>query len=152
MSIKFLLLVATSLFFCMPAFAQKPGYDSALAKKLGADDYGMRSYVFVILKTGALKKADKKTSDSLFAGHMKNMGRLSEEGLLILAGPFGKNLKTYRGLFILNVKTIEEAKLLVATDPAVAGKLLAAEYYNWYGSAAVMAIPDMHEKVQKTSF
>ena len=141
-----------SIFFSIQAFTQKPGYDSVLEKKLGADDYGMRSYIFVILKTGAVKNADKKTNDSLFAGHMKNIGRLAQEGKLVLAGPFGKNPKAYRGLFILNVKTIEEAKHLVATDPAVSGKLLAAEYYNWYGSAAVMAIPEMQEKVQKTSF
>ena len=29
-----------------------PNYDEALAKKLGADDYGMKKYVLVILKTG----------------------------------------------------------------------------------------------------
>ncbi len=29
-----------------------PNYDEALAKKLGADDYGMKQYVLVILKTG----------------------------------------------------------------------------------------------------
>ena len=33
--------------------AQKPAvpYDAALAQELGADDYGMRSYVVVILRT-----------------------------------------------------------------------------------------------------
>ena len=30
-----------------------PNYDSTLAAKLGADDYGMKKYVFVILKTGS---------------------------------------------------------------------------------------------------
>lgn len=32
--------------------ADKPKYDADLAKKLGADPYGMKNYVFVILKTG----------------------------------------------------------------------------------------------------
>ena len=35
-----------------PVPAQKPAYDEALAKRLGADERGMRNYVFVILKAG----------------------------------------------------------------------------------------------------
>ena len=39
--------------------AQKPVYDSILAKKLNADDYGMKMYVFVMLKTGTNTSTDK---------------------------------------------------------------------------------------------
>lgn len=31
---------------------QNPNYDAALARKLGADDYGMKRYILVILRTG----------------------------------------------------------------------------------------------------
>ncbi|MFZ1528391.1 MAG: YciI family protein [Ferruginibacter sp.] len=151
MKIKFYLLASVVLFFCMNTAAQQAVYDSALAKRLGADERGMRSYIFVILKTGTAENISKAVSDSLFAGHMKNIGRLADEGKLVLAGPFGKNDKTYRGLYIFTVSTIDEAKELVATDPAVAGKLLEAEYFKWYGSAAVMAIPELHGKIQKKS-
>ncbi|MEO7047659.1 MAG: hypothetical protein ABI091_20340, partial [Ferruginibacter sp.] len=37
-----------------------PNYDKELADKLGGDDYGMKSYFFVILKTGANTTTDKK--------------------------------------------------------------------------------------------
>ena len=114
-----------------------PDYDSTLAKKLGADDYGMKSYVFVILKTGSNTTTDKAFIDSCFSGHMANIGRLVNEGKLIVAGPFGKNDNAYRGIFILNVKSIEEAQALVQTDPAINSKLLDADLYNWYGSAAL---------------
>lgn len=138
-------------FLTTTATAQKEIYDSVLAKKYGADERGMRMYVFVILKTGTAKNVSKAVSDSLFAGHMKNIGRLANDGKLVLAGPFGKNDQTYRGLYIFNVSSIDDAKELVASDPAVAGKLLEAAYYQWYGSAAVMAIPDLHKKIQKSA-
>jgi len=37
-----------------------PNYDGELAKELGGDDYGMKSYFLVILKTGANTTADKE--------------------------------------------------------------------------------------------
>ncbi|RYE19112.1 MAG: hypothetical protein EOP51_20565, partial [Sphingobacteriales bacterium] len=93
------------------AQSTNPKYDAALAQELGADDYGMKSYVLVILKSGTNTTADKATIDSAFKGHMANMGKLVKDNKLIVAGPLGKNDKNYRGIFILNVKTIDEAKL-----------------------------------------
>jgi uncharacterized protein YciI len=136
---KYLLIVFS--FFCLVEFTTaqtvNPDYDSTLAKKLGADDYGMKSYVFVMLKTGSNSTTDKAFIDSCFSGHMANINRLVNEGKLIVAGPLGKNDKAYRGIFILNVSTIEEAEELVQTDPAINSKLLEAELYSWYGSAAL---------------
>ena len=37
---------------------QAPEFDSQLAARLGADDYGMRNYVFALLKTGPADTAD----------------------------------------------------------------------------------------------
>lgn len=126
-------------------------YDKALADSLGADDYGMKKYVLVILKTGTAT-VDKKTSDSLFAGHMKNMGRMADIGKLTVAGPLQKNDHNYRGIFILNVATIEEAKALLETDPAVKARVLDADLYGWYGSAALPLYLPAVPKVQKKSF
>jgi hypothetical protein len=53
-----------------------PSYDQDLAKKLGADDYGMKSYVLVILKTGTNTTTDREFITQQFAGHMSNMKRL----------------------------------------------------------------------------
>jgi len=135
--------------FCLPAFAQKADYDSLLAKKLGGNENGMKSYVMVILKTGSYNPDDKKTRDSLFMGHMSNMERLSKMDKLYVAGPFGKNDLNYRGIFIMNVKTVEEAKELVATDPAVKAKVFDAEYLPFYCTAALGEIPLLHEKITK---
>lgn len=124
-------------------------YDSTLAKKLGADDYGMKYYTFVILKSGENKSADKNFKDSCFAGHMNNISRLVEENKLVVAGPFGKNDKDFRGLFILNVSEIDEAKKLLDTDPAIHAGFLQPEIFQWYGSAALPEYLDSSDKVWK---
>jgi len=80
---------------------------------------------------------------------MENIGRLAANGKLIVAGPLGKNDKTYRGIFIFNVKTIEEANALLETDPTIKEKVLEAEVFKWYGSAALPMYLPLHEKIQK---
>lgn len=134
------------------AQTQNPKYDKVLADSLGADDYGMKMYVLVILKTGLAKIDDKKTTDSLFAGHLKNIQRLANEGKLVVAGPLQKNEKSYRGIFILNVKTTEEAKALLQTDPTIKAQLLDSELYGWYGSAALPVYLPVSEKIGKLNF
>lgn len=124
-------------------------YNKSLADSLGADDYGMKKYVLVILKTGKRVNVGKATQDSLFTGHMKNIGRLVEAGKLVVAGPMQQNEKSYRGIFILNVSTLEEAALLMDTDPAIKGGLLEPELFGWYGSAALPMYLKYHSLVQK---
>lgn len=126
-----------------------PNYDAELAKTLGADDYGMKKYILVILKTGTNTTTDKAVTDSLFTGHMDNIRRLVELNKLIVAGPLGKNDLTYRGIFILNVTTFEEANELLKTDPAIKEKLLTPELFNWYGSAALPEYLKASDKIWK---
>jgi uncharacterized protein YciI len=125
-------------------------YDEKLAKSLNADERGMKQYVFCILKTGSNTTATTEEKDNLFKGHMANITRLAQEGKLVVAGPFMKNDRNYRGLYIFNVNTIEEAKNLVATDPAVKDNLLEAELTLWYGSAALQETLKIHEKIVKS--
>lgn len=126
-----------------------PLYDKSLADSLGSDENGMKSYVFVILKTGPAKIEDKAERTLLFKGHMENINRLAKEGLLVVAGPFGKNDVQYRGLFILNVKTIEEGQTLCATDPAVKAGIFEVVLIPWYGSAALGEYIKISEKLNK---
>jgi uncharacterized protein YciI len=136
------------------SFAQKtnPNYDPELATQLGADEYGMKQYVFVILKSGKNESTDKVLIDSCFAGHLNNIVRLVKEKKLIVAGPMGNNEKSYRGIFILDVPTIDEAKLLLQTDPAIKAEFLEPELYMWYGSAALPEYLGASDKVWKIGF
>ncbi|RFZ91039.1 hypothetical protein D0C36_19035 [Mucilaginibacter conchicola] len=146
---KKLSITTLVLLLAISAKAQTVKYNKALADSLGADAYGMKMYVLVILKTGANTTATKAATDSAFAGHMANIGGLATEGKLVVAGPMGKNDKNYRGIFIFNVKTLPEAKALVATDPAFKAKLLDAEFYPWYGSAALPVYLKVHKEIEK---
>lgn len=134
---------------CAMAQTENPNYDKALAEKLGGDEYGMKNYVFAILKTGPAKVEDKEERNRLFRGHMENINRLVESGKLVVAGPFGKNDKNYRGLFLLNAATVEEAKTLVDSDPAVKAGMFEVELIPWYGSAALGEYINAHEKIEK---
>ena len=136
------------------SFAQKdnPEYDAKLAEALGGDDYGMKSYILVILKTGKNTSTDKKITDSLFRGHMDNINRLAESGKLVVAGPMGKNDKTYRGIFILNAKTIDEANVMLQMDPAIKANVFDTELFTWYGSAALPEYLKAHSKIEKKKF
>lgn len=133
------------------AVVSNPNYDKALAGKLGADDYGMKSYFFVMLKTGTNTTADKELVNKSFKGHLDNINKLVEEKKLIVAGPFGKNEKNYRGIFILhNINSEEEAKALLQTDPAIKNGLLDYEIFTWYGSAALPEYLPLSDKIWKS--
>jgi uncharacterized protein YciI len=128
-------------------------FDAALAKKVGADEHGMRAYVLAILKTGP--NDAKVTGDArkeLFKGHFANMSRLAAEGKLAVAGPFNDPAKVYRGLFIFAVATVDEAKALAESDPTVKSGVLVVEYIPWYGSASLMLSNEFHDKVAAKSF
>ena len=133
------------------ALTSETSYDATLAQELGADDYGMRSYVMVILKTGPNDKTitDKEERGEIFKGHFANMRALAENKHLVLAGPFGDPEGIRRGLYIFNVKTTEEAQSLVMTDPAVKAGIFTPEFTPYYGSAALMQVNDVHQRIAK---
>ncbi len=126
-----------------------PNYDPKLAEQYEADDYGMKSYVLVVLKTGSNTTQDQELIRASFQGHMDNINKLVSQGNLIVAGPMAKNDQTYRGIFILNVKTYEEARILISEDKAIELGLLDYELYTWYGSAALSGYLELADKIWK---
>lgn len=148
---RLMVTMAALLMPCAPARAQQqvnPNYDEALAAKYGADEYGMRGYVLVILKTGPNRVPAGPERDEMFRGHFANMKRLSEEGKLVLAGPLD-GVEGWRGLFVFAVREVDEARQLAATDPVLIKGEMVAEYHKYYGSAALVGIRDAHERLAK---
>ena len=125
-------------------------YDSVLAKKYGADQYGMKKYVMAFLKRGPNRSKDKVKANELQMAHMNNINRMAEEGKLVLAGPFFGDGEL-RGIYIFNVETIAEAEALTNSDPAIQAGSLVMELKEWYGSAALMAINDLHKSLSASS-
>lgn len=125
-----------------------PAYDAELAERTGADERGMRPYVLVILKSSTTPMPKGEARDAMFRGHFANMERLAKDGKLVLAGPLD-GVDGWRGLFVLAVDDIEQARALVATDPVVAQGEMVPELHKYYGSAALMLVNDLHAKLQK---
>lgn len=130
--------------------ASAAAYDSLLAQDIGADERGMRRYVMALLKAGPNRGQDSASAAELQQAHMDNIRRMAEEGQLILAGPFLDG-GVLRGVYLFDVETVEEARALTETDPAVQAGRLEMELHPWYGSAALMKVPEIHERVMAPS-
>lgn len=131
------------------AVPAEPKFDAALAQRLGADERGMRRYVLVILKSGPTPVTDPGQRKTLFAGHFANMERLVQAGHLVMAGPFSSDPAGWRGLFLLAVDDVDEARRLTESDPVITSGEMVAEYHRWYGSAGAMMLPGIHETLSK---
>lgn len=136
--------------FAQEKKTEKPKFNQELATSLGADQYGMKAYTIVMLTTGTVKIEDKAKKGELMKGHMTNIGKLADEGKIVVAGPFlEKNKENYRGMFIFNTKSREEAEQWVKTDPAVQAGIFSYEIFPWYGSAALPLYLKHHEEISK---
>jgi len=151
-SMKLLLLISIILSSTL-IFGQNenPNYNDSLAKLYESDDYGMKSYFFVLLKSGKNTSTDKVFLNKCFSAHMENINNLVKQGKLIVAGPFGNNEDDMRGLFIINAKTIEEVNTLLINDTAIQEDVLSAHIYPWYGSAALPSYLEDSDKIWKKS-
>lgn len=149
MKFFFILYFLTGIGLISIAQGTNPQYNAALADSLGADAYGMKSYVLAILETGSTTTDDKAKVSEAFSGHMANIRQLVEAGKLLIAGPLGENDDRYRGIFIFDVTTVEEARNLVSSDPAIRAGYLDVKLYPWYGSAALPMYLDAADKIWK---
>lgn len=94
-------------------------------------DGEMKQYFFVMLKRGPNRGQDSVTSMKLQEGHMANINRMAKEGKLVIAGPFGDN-GDWRGIFIFDMKNMEDVKKEVEQDPAIQAGRLAYEIHPWW--------------------
>lgn len=130
-----------------PPAAPAEGYDPALAARLGADEYGMHRYVIAFLKAGPNRGQSEEEARALQQAHLANIERMANEGTLVLAGPFLDD-GPLRGIYVFKVDTVEEARALTATDPAIQAGRLEMELHPWYGSAALQEVTAIHMRLQ----
>src|SRR5829696_3337534 len=126
----------------------KPQYDAELAKRLGADERGMRNYVLAILRTGPANITDKDERAKLFQGHFAMINRFAGEGKLSVAGPLDDPKGEYRGIYVFNVATVEEAQKLTETDPSIKAGIFRVEFIKWYASAGLIEMTNLHSRIQ----
>jgi uncharacterized protein YciI len=87
---------------------------------------------YLALLTRGVKWTPEKTpaTEELQKAHMANIIRLAEMKKLVVAGPFGDNGQL-RGIFVFKVASIDEARALTETDPAVQAGRLAIDIHPW---------------------
>ncbi|TNE41925.1 MAG: hypothetical protein EP347_01650 [Alphaproteobacteria bacterium] len=147
-----LMLAAPSSFAEDVPMNTNPTYDATLAAELGADTYGMRSYVFVLLKTGPrdAEVTDKDARAEMFRGHFANINKLREQGDLVLVGPLdGEN--GLRGIMIFAADDISAAQAWMQGDPTVTSGIFELEFHSYYGTAALMKIGEIHARIAKSN-
>ena len=138
---KIIILIIVVSAISQSVFSQK----DSTAKKM---EEKIRQFWLVILKTGPKDKeiTDTATRNKIFTGHFENIVRLYNEGIIKVAGPFGQNDFTWRGLFILDCKTKEEAEAYVKTDPSVASGVFIVDIVPWFGEPSGSFVPGKPKK------
>lgn len=89
------------------------------------------TYYFSFLRHGP-KWTPEKTpeTEKLQAAHMANINAMAKTGKLVIAGPF-ENGGDYAGVYVFKVSSLEEAKSLAESDPAIKAGRLVAEVHPW---------------------
>jgi uncharacterized protein YciI len=88
--------------------------------------------VYLALLTRGAKWTPEKTpaTEELQKAHLANIVRLADMKKLVVAGPFGDD-GTLRGIFVFKVASLDEARALTETDPAVQAGRLAIDLHPW---------------------
>ena len=138
---KILITLIAITIFNQVLFCQKDSTGKKVEEKI-------KQFWLVMIKTGPKDKeiTDTAERNKIFAGHFSNMERLHTEGILKAAGPFGKNDFTWRGLFILDCETRENAENYVKTDPAIAAGVFIVDIVPWYSQASGSFVPGKPKK------
>jgi len=87
---------------------------------------------YLALLTRGAKWTPEKTpaTAELQKAHLANINRLAEMRKLVVAGPFGDDGQL-RGIFVFKVASMDEARALTETDPAVQAGRLAIDLHPW---------------------
>lgn len=95
------------------------------------DEQGeMKTYFMVFLVKGDKRDQDSATAAQIQTQHLEHLTKMWNEGKMDIAGPFLDEDDT-RGVCVYNVKTIEEAKALAESDPAVKSGRLKVVVRPW---------------------
>ena len=134
---KIILLIITLIVMAnSSAFSQQ---DDSL--KSDEPEWEMKTYYFVFLNAVTDRpKLDSAKAMEIQTGHLANIDKMFKEGKCKLAGPFLEEGET-RGILIMDVASIEEARELLNNDPAIANNRLIPVIKKWYGPANLIVEP-----------
>ncbi|MEX2556000.1 MAG: YciI family protein [Actinomycetota bacterium] len=107
-----------------------------------ARDMGMALYYVYLLKKGPVWSADSTPEiAALQEAHLANLGRLRQEGKLVLNGPLLDSFQLsgeIRGIGVLKATSMAEAEAWIGTDPMVKVGRLVFELHAWMVAEGVL--------------
>jgi uncharacterized protein YciI len=107
-----------------------PWWSEEVMKQTTTPDKTMTAYLAFLVRGDKWTPDKTPETEAIQKAHLANIGRLAEMKKLVVAGPFGDD-GTLRGIFVFRVDSIEEARSLAATDPAVQAGRLALQIHPW---------------------
>lgn len=107
-----------------------PWWSEDVMKKTTTPEKSTRAYLGLLFRGDKWTPEKTPATEELQRAHLANIGRLEKLNKLVVAGPFGDNTPL-RGIFVFRVASIDEARELAATDPAVQAGRLKIEMHPW---------------------
>jgi len=119
--------------FLLALLVAQPALRAGKAEGDGPPEDAMTIYYLGLIYRGD-KWTPERTEETaeIQRQHLANIDRLAQTGELLLAGPFADD-GDLRGIFLFQVDSMEKARELVETDPAVKAGRLRVELHPWYG-------------------
>jgi len=107
-----------------------PWWSEDVMKKTTTPGNMMTAYLAFLVRGDKWTPEKTPETAALQMAHLGNITRLAAMKKIVVAGPFGDD-GTLRGIFVFRVDSIEEARELAATDPAVKAGRLALQIHPW---------------------
>jgi uncharacterized protein YciI len=107
-----------------------PWWSEDVMKKTQTPEKMMTAYIAFLVRGEKWTPERTLQTEAIQKAHLANIGRLAEMKKLVVAGPFGDN-GNLRGIFVFRVNSLEEARSLTLTDPAVQAGRLALDLHPW---------------------
>jgi uncharacterized protein YciI len=107
-----------------------PWWSEDVMKKTTTPDKSMTAYLAFLVRGDKWTPEKTPQTEAIQKAHMDHINRLADMKKLVVAGPFGDN-GALRGIFVFRVGSLEEARELAATDPAVKAGRLALQIHPW---------------------
>ncbi len=115
--------------------AQKP---PAFTSNVKAPQFEWEDYQFGLLRKGPNHgTGTPEERETMQAGHMATIHKMSQSGKLLAAGPMGDDGQL-RGIFLFKAST-QEAQAMAAEDPTIQAGRLVLDLHQWHGPKLIGA-------------